>query len=82
MRYPDPTFGKRETGLAEKPDDKWTVPLNAVDHRLAADAQHAGNERGFWRRHRIDPVKVACALWACSGDTETALIILREARAS
>lgn len=58
--------GKRMTGKAEKPDDKWTVPLCGRHH---AD-QHAMNEREFWLTVGIDPIKVCSQLWAVSGDHE------------
>jgi hypothetical protein len=47
--------GKLPTGMAEKPDDKWTVPLCGKHHR----AQHAMNELEFWRIHAIDPFEIA-----------------------
>lgn len=80
IRYADPRFGKRETGVGEKASDRWTVPLHVEMHRLGKDAQHAGNERAFWRRHGIDPVRVAAALYANSGDYEVCESIIREAR--
>jgi hypothetical protein len=76
IRYPDPRYGKRETGMSEKPHDKYVVPLSPDKHR----EQHAMNEREFWEKHRIDPVAVSLALWSNTGDDETAEIILREAR--
>jgi hypothetical protein len=82
VRFPSARYGKRETGMSEKPDDRWTVPLCADKHRLATDAQHAGNERAFWKRIGIDPLAVALALWGCSGDDELAHNIIREARAA
>ena len=76
VRYADPAYGKRETGKSEKPHDKWTVPLSPEKHR----EQHDMNEREFWARHGVDPLRVAAALWASTGDDETAEVILREAR--
>jgi hypothetical protein len=38
-------YGKRETGMGEKPADHWTIPLCTHCH---AD-QHKGNELHFWR---------------------------------
>lgn len=76
IRYSDERYGKRETGKSEKPHDKYVVPLCRAKH----DEQHAMNEREFWAKHRIDPVQVALALWANTGDDETCETILRAAR--
>lgn len=75
IRYADPVYGKREVGKAEKPDDKWTVPLVRRKH----DEQHSMSERIFWARHGLDPLRIALALHANSGDDDQALVILREA---
>lgn len=76
VRYPDPRFNKREVGAGEKPSDRWVVPMCPGKHRQ----QHAQNERSFWLAHDVDPVVVAAALFAVSGDDEAAEVILREAR--
>ena len=76
IRYADPKNGKREVGGGEKPDDKYTVPLCPEKHR----EQHDMNERDFWEAHGIDPVVVAQALWANSGDDEVGEQILSEYR--
>lgn len=76
IRYADPAYGKRDVGMAEKPDDRWTVPLAPELHR----EQHSVSEREFWVRHGIDPCRVALALYAVSGDDEQATIILKHAR--
>jgi hypothetical protein len=76
IRYEDPRFGKRFTGLGEKPSDKFALPLSADRHRLAKDAQHRDAERAFWRRVGIDPCAVAAALFMHSGDDDVAHIIL------
>src|ERR1017187_5515328 len=49
---------KRETGRAEKPSDKWAVPLCNWHHRR----QHAMNEMEFWREAGIDPFILAITL--------------------
>jgi hypothetical protein len=69
-------FGKRETGGAEKPSDKWTVPLCRVHH----DEQHAGNELTWWASKGIDPFGLALSLYGCSGDEEIADNVLRAHR--
>lgn len=78
VRYADPVYGKRDTGKAEKPDDRWALPVSPDKHR----EQHSGSEREFWTRHGIDPCRVALALHAISGDDEAAEIILKSARKS
>ena len=62
IRYSDLAANKRETGVGEKPDDRWTVPLCAEMHRLGNLAQHNSGERDWWRGHHIDPVLVAMEL--------------------
>ena len=50
-----PTIGKRETGLQEKPDDCWTLPLTSHEH----NEQHAyGDELGWWKLHGFTPEMV------------------------
>lgn len=73
-------FGKRETGMAEKPSDQWTLPLCSTCHRTGPDAQHAGAELGFYQEHSIDPFVVAMSLWAASPDIEAMEHIVRSAR--
>lgn len=78
IRFADPSYGKRETGMAEKPDDRWALPLSPVLHR----EQHAGSERLFWAKYGIDPCKVAAALYGVSRDDEQAEVIIRAAQAN
>lgn len=68
--------GKRDTGKAEKPSDRWTVPLcdpyfspgkGRWCHKDAPDAQHSGSESAFWRRVGLDPFEIADNLWTESG---------------
>lgn len=80
IRYTEPRFGKFNPGIGSKPSDVWTVPLNSEFHRTRPDAQHNMNEREFWRKHKIDPCIVALALWAHSGDYDTAERIIQYAR--
>jgi hypothetical protein len=82
IRMGSQVHGKRSVGLAEKPDDMFTVPLTASEHRTGDDSQHAcGDERAWWARHGIDPIDVALRLWAASGDDERGEVIIHEARA-
>lgn len=78
VRYADPVYGKRETGKGEKPDDKWAVPLLRSLH----DEQHSGNEKLFWIRRGLDPLRIALSLYACTGDDDQAFVILRESIAT
>ena len=50
--------GKRETGRAEKPSDKWALPLCNEHHR----EQHTMNEMKFWASYGIDPFMLAIRL--------------------
>ena len=47
--------GKQHTGMAEKPSDKWTLPLCNYHHR----EQHGMNELAFWKAYNIDPFMLA-----------------------
>lgn len=72
LRAGNGDFGKRGTGIGEKPSDKWTLPLCGIHH----DEQHNGREIMFWRSHNIDPWTLACKLWMVSGDYEAGWQIL------
>ncbi|AZO29296.1 DUF968 domain-containing protein [Mesorhizobium sp. M1B.F.Ca.ET.045.04.1.1] len=76
VRYEDPAYAKRETGKAEKPDDRWSLPLSPEKHR----EQHSMAERAFWAKHGIDPLRVALALYNVTGDDEQGELIIRNAR--
>ena len=61
IRSAAPQYGKRHTGMAEKPDDKWCVPLCRHHH----DEQHArGDELAWWASYGIDPFVIAIELYA------------------
>jgi hypothetical protein len=47
-------------GLSLKPSDAFAVPLCRLHHRALHDA---GDEEGWWRQHKIDPVPEAERLW-------------------
>ena len=76
VRMPSEADGKRRVGMAEKPSDKWVVPLCSHHH---AD-QHGENERAWWALKGIDPIRLCLALWASTGDDEAAEVILARAR--
>jgi hypothetical protein len=73
VRFSSLAAGKRQVGKGERPDDKWTVPLCGRHHRI----QHQDNERAFWANHQIDPVFLALALWAATGNHELGEMIVR-----
>lgn len=76
IRSASSVHGKRETGGAEKPSDKWVVPLCRVHH----DQQHSINEIKFWATYGVDPFGLALSLYAHSGDDELAESILNANR--
>jgi len=52
-------YGKAHTGMAEKPSDKWALPLCGKCHR----EQHAyGDELRWWASKNIDPFMLAITL--------------------
>lgn len=67
---------KKHTGMAQKPDDCWTLPLLPDEHK----AQHSENEMEFWRSHGIDPFELALKLYEVTGNSEAAIAIIRKAK--
>ena len=76
VRFDDPVLGKRQTGIGERPDDRWALPLARDIH---AD-QHRHGEREWWARQGIDPLRIAQQLYCVSGDTEAGETVIRMAR--
>lgn len=76
IRTASAMHGKRQTGGAEKPSDKFTVPLCRTHH----EQQHSMNELKFWAMHGVDPFCLALSLYAHSGDDELADSILNANR--
>lgn len=76
IRYGDPMYRKKRTGKGQKPDDCWTVPMTPEEHR----EQHSMNEKAFWDAQGIDPLRIAHALYAVTGETEAAIKIIVNAR--
>jgi hypothetical protein len=63
--------GKRQTGKAEKPDDKWTVPLCGRHHRDQHEMRGTDEltgEKVYWLTVGIDPIAISKDLYAVSGD--------------
>lgn len=81
VRYGQLLYGKRHAGMAEKPDDRWTVPLCASCHRTSDDAQHRSNEERWWYRQGIDPLVIAALLYShlSVGDELAANAVARNA---
>lgn len=67
IRFGDRRAAKRPTGMGEKPDDRWALPLCGMHHR----EQHELGERLFWNLSG-DPILIAMALQLNSGDHEAA----------
>lgn len=79
LRAGNPVYGKRTTGMSEKPGDEWTLPLCAAHH----EEQHRGNEMAFWARYGIsDPFALCLSLYKHSldEDEEAAELVVKLAR--
>lgn len=63
VRMTDLEAGKRYTGKAERPSDRWAVPLCSWCHREGPQAQHRGSEAAFWQRVGVDPIALAKKIW-------------------
>lgn len=72
IRRADARIGKPATGVAIKPDDRFTLPLCGRHHR----EEQAKGEGRFWTE-RDDPVLWALALYSMSGDGEEAEKLIR-----
>lgn len=66
LRAGSEAHGKRPTGGAEKPSDRWTLPLcqphHTGDRRKVDLTQHNMNELEFWEALGIDPFGLCLAL--------------------
>ncbi len=76
VSYADLRYGKFGRGKGQKEESVWVVPLCRVHHAH----QHDIGERNFWFNHRIDPCRVAAALYIRTGSHEDAQLILDRAR--
>lgn len=70
VRFACAETGKANPGMQAKPDDQFTVPLCTACHTDGPGAQHQGNERAFWERINIDPLKACQALYSASPNVE------------
>jgi len=57
-------------GLSLKVSDEFTVPLCVVHHN---EVHRSGSEKSWWRKHGVDPLSAAQALWfqSCATRVET-----------
>lgn len=81
VRYGDPAWDKRPTGMAEKPDDKFCLPLCDGHHRNSNEAQHNHGEREWWANMHIDPVKLCILLYEARDDANHCIQIIRSTTA-
>lgn len=75
IRYANYQFRKPITGIGQKPEDRWAVPLCSWLHTMSSGAQHRHGEEGWWDDQGIDPLIVASSLYSTS-------VAMRDARAS
>jgi hypothetical protein len=66
VRYSSPVYGKRNTPMGQKPDDKWALPLCRKHH----DEQHRTGELTFWYQQDISPFLVCVKLYEHTGNLE------------
>ncbi len=74
IRMGSTVYGKRATGLAEKPSDMWCTPLcrPVLGVRQGCHkSQHGQNEAEFWRNHGLNPFEIAIRLYAEGGHPDT-----------
>lgn len=57
IRMASAAHGKR-SGMSEKPDDKWTLPLCGGCHRLDKEALHKVGELPFFHALNLNPLLV------------------------
>ena len=69
LRLADIARGKRYTGKAEKPSDRWVTPLCRPCH----ERQHSGSEAAFWSALNIDPIALCIRLYAESTGSSPSL---------
>lgn len=62
--------GTGERGMGRRSSDRWAVPLRHFEH-MELEAQGSRAEVAWFQKHGIaDPLALAEALWAASGDLE------------
>lgn len=74
LKMADGRIAKPLGGNIKRVQDYWTLPMCGKHHRH----QHNRNERQFWQVEvGVDPILVALALWARSGDYQAGLATLK-----
>lgn len=63
LRRPCLERGKRATGLGERPNDFWSVPLCRGCHLDSPNSLHRTSEEVFFARLKIDPFALAADLY-------------------
>ena len=53
---------KRPTGMGERPDDRWSLPVCVVCHLDGNGSIHRMGEEAFWA-NKTDPFQLAIALY-------------------
>ena len=76
VRFAERLVCKRQTGMQERPDDAFVVPLCGRCHQ----EQHKMNEREFWKRKGIDVIKACLALWYWTGDADACAVVIAATR--
>jgi len=71
-------YGKLPTGMQQKPDDKWCLPVCSKHHR----EQHTQNEWKWWKEKGVNPFSLAMTLHDISGNHEMALTAIELHRRS
>ena len=71
----DGRIAKFNSGISQKPDDRFCLPLCGKHHR---EQHQIGDEKKFWKSYRTDPILLALAIYSISGDAEEAERIIRE----
>lgn len=54
-----PEWGHAGRGKGQKASDRWALPLSPRLHQ----EQHAMSEMAFWKKHGVDPHRIACVIW-------------------
>lgn len=62
VRMSDAAYGKGNSGVGQKPDDCWVVPLASEVHR----EQTNRGERLFWEERGINPTPICQRLYGVS----------------
>jgi hypothetical protein len=61
--------GYGQGGMGLKPSDRLLVPLCPLHHNLFDGRQKPGLQgKAFWKKHGIDPLKIADKLWESYND--------------